>query len=178
MKKIKFGINPLALLAGVFLFISMIYPWWTLNVSVMPRPTNIYPYIIDGPASEFIGYKQSPQMKILYELMIACIFLFLIGSFIKGRTIVITTITAGVLVLLAVWRFMVRITGVAALYEVPIQGHGVGNYGGFAFVDVYTIIQPGLYLAVIAGVIGIIAGLVHKKISEKLSIHWLSNGDN
>lgn len=175
MKKLLFGLDPLAFLASVLLIISMLYPWWTLEVSVMKSPTDIYPYLIDGPASEFIGYQRSVQMTILFYLLLTCIFLFVIGSFIKGRGIAIALTSAGVLVGLAIWRFLVRIAGVAAMYEVPIQGHGVGSYGGFALVDVYTLIQPGLYLAIAAAIVGIISGFFHKKLTEKFSLNWISN---
>ena len=175
MKKIRFGINPLALFAGISLIISMLFPWWTLEVSVMNRPTDIYPYLVDGPASEIIGYKRSPQMTILFTLLISCIFLFILGSFIKGKRIAITSTVGGVLVSLAIWRFLVRISGVAKLYEVPIQGHGVGSYGGFALVEVYSLIQPGLYLAIAAAVLGVLAGLFHKKLTDKLSLNWITN---
>ncbi|MBW6473014.1 MAG: hypothetical protein K0B14_07830 [Anaerolineaceae bacterium] len=175
MKKIRFGINPLALFAGITLIISMLFPWWTLEVSVMNRPTDIYPYLIDGPASDFIGYKRSPQMTILFYLLIACIFLFILGSFIKGKGFAITLTIGGVLVGLAIWRFLVRIAGVAKLYEVPIQGHGVGNYGGFAMTDVYTLIQPGLYLAAAAAVLGVLSGFFHKKLTDKFSLNWITN---
>jgi hypothetical protein len=178
LKKIKFGINPLALIAGISLIISMIFPWWTLEVSVMNRPTDIYPYLIDGPASEFIGYKRSPQMTILFYLLIVCIFLFIIGSFIKGKGIVITNSSGGILVGLAIWRFLIRIVGVAKQYEVPIQGHGVGSYGGFALVDVYTWIQPGLYLAIVAAVLGVLSGIFHKKLTYKFSLNWINNDSN
>ncbi|PKO06759.1 MAG: hypothetical protein CVU41_05335 [Chloroflexi bacterium HGW-Chloroflexi-3] len=178
MKKIKFGINPLALFAVISLIISLLFPWWTLAVSVMKRPTDIYPYLIDGPASDFIGYKRSPQMTILFILLIICIFLFLLGSFIRGKGIAITTAVGGVLVGLAIWRFLARIQGVAALYEVPIQGHGVGSYGGFALVDVYTLIQPGLYLAIAAAVLGVLSGLFHKKLTDKFNLNWITNDSN
>lgn len=178
MKKIKFGINPLALIAGISLIISMIFPWWTLEVSVFNRPTDIYPYLIDGPASEFIGYKRSPQMTILFFLLLFCVFSFLISSFIKGKGIAITSTVAGVLVGLAIWRFLDRIAGVARLYEVPIQGHGVGSYGGFALVDVYTLIQPGLYLAIAASILGVFSGIFHTKLTNKFSLNWISNDSN
>ena len=151
----------------------MFFPWWTLNVSVMHRPTDIYPYLIDGPASEFVGYRQSPQMRILFDLLLACMILFAIGSFVKGKAISITTSAAAVLVGLAIWRFLVRVAGVGRLYNVPIQGHGVGDYGGFAFVDVYTIIQPGIYLALLSVVIGVIAGIFHKKLTNRFSLDWI-----
>jgi len=178
LKKIRFGINPLALFAGISLIISLLFPWWTLEVSVMNRPTDIYPYLVDGPASEIIGYKRSPQMTILFILLIICIFLFLLGSFIKGKGIKITSTVGGTLVGLAIWQFLVRIAGVARLYEVPIIGHGVGSYGGFALVDVYTTIQPGLYLAIAAAILGVLSGLFHKKLTNKYSLNWISMDSN
>ena len=176
MKWLKFGLNPLAFLAFVFLAFAMFFPWWTLEVSVMSRPTDIYPYLIDGPASEFVGYKRSPQMAILFYLLLTCITLLFIGSFVKGKGIAISSTVAAVLIGLAIWRFLVRIGGVAALYDVPIQGHGVGSESGFAMVDVYTVIQPGIYLAILSVVVGIMAGIFHKKLTEKFSLHWISAG--
>ena len=176
MKWLKFGLNPLSFLAFLLLIFAMFYPWWTLSVSVMNRPTDIFPYLIDGPVSEFVGYRRSPQMQILFDLLIACIVLFAVGSFIRGKAIAISTTMASVLTSLAIWRFLVRVSGVAELYEVPIQGHGVGTYGGFANVDVYTIIQPGIYLAVGAVVVGIFAGIFHRRLTEKFCLHWKSAG--
>lgn len=173
MKKLKFGINPLTFLSAILLSLSLIFPWWTLDVSVMPRPTNIYPYLIDGPASEFIGYKRSSIMTILFILLFVCIFLFILGSFLKGKGFAITNIVSGALVALAIWRFLVRIGGVAAMYEVPIQGSGVGSYGGFARVDVYSQIQPGIYLAALAAIIGILSGFFHKRLTNKFSLNWI-----
>ena len=113
-------------------------------------------------------------MAILFYLLVTCIILFIIGSFIKGKGIAITLTVAGVLVGLAIWRFLARIADVAAIYEVPIQGHGVGNYGGFAMVDVYSVLQPGIYLASIVAILGVLAGIFHKKLSKKLSLNWIS----
>lgn len=175
LKKIKFGLDPLAFFAAILLFFSMLYPWWTLEVSVMNRPTDIYPYLIDGPASDFIGYTRSPQMTILFYLLLTCIFLLMVASFIKGKAIAITSTTAGVLVGLAIWRFLVRIGGVAAMYEVPIQGYGVGSYGGFALVEVFTTLRPGLFLAIAAAVLGVFTGFFHKKLTNKFSLNWISS---
>ena len=175
MLKTQFGINPLALLAAILLTISMFFPWWSLDVSVMHQPTFIYPYLIDGPASEFVGYQRSPQMAILFYLLMVCLIMFFFGSFLRNKVFKITLISSGVLVGLAVWRFLVRIGGVAALYDVPIQGHGVGSYGGFAFVDVYTVIQPGLYFAALSAIIGIVAGFLHQKLSTKFRLNWMTN---
>ncbi len=178
MKKIKFGINPLSFLAGILLSISMLFPWWTLSVSVMTRPTDVYPYLLDGPASEFIGYKRSPIMTVLFVLLLVCIAIFFIGSIIKGKAISISLIVSGVLVSLAIWRFLVRIAGVAAQYDVPIQGSGVGSFGGFATTDVYTTLQAGVYLTAASAIIGIISGLYHKKLTNKLNLNWLSSNSN
>ena len=97
---------------------------------------------------------------------------------IKGKAISIANSTAGILVGLAIWRFLIRIGGVAELYEVPIQGHGVGSYGGFALVDVFTTIQPGIYLAAVAAVVGFLAGVFHKKLSNKFSLYWITNDES
>ncbi len=61
------------------------------------------------------------------------------------------------------------------MYEVPIQGHGVGSYGGFALVEVFTSIRSGLYLAIAAATLGVLSGFFHKKLSEKFSLYWISN---
>ena len=178
MKKIKFGFNPLSFLAGILLSLSMIYPWWTLDVAAMNGPTDIYPYLIDGPSSVFIGYTRSQIMTILFILLLIFNAIFLLGSFIRGKAISISISTAGVFVAIAIWRLLVRIASVAAQYDVPIQGSGIGSFGGFARTNVVTIIQPGTYLAAAAAIIGIISGLYHGKLTNKLSLNWLSSDSN
>ena len=122
--------------------------------------TDVYPYLIDGPASEFIGYKRSPAMTLLTVVLILCILLVFLGSFIKSKATRIILAVSGVLVLVSGWRLLVRVTGVAARFNIPVQGHGIANYGGFADLEVWTWIQPGMYLAGAAGLLIIIASLI------------------
>ena len=57
---------------------------------------------------------------------------------------------SGVLTFLAAWRLLVRISGVAGRFDLSIQGHGWGQYGGFAQVEVFTWLRPGIYLMIAA----------------------------
>jgi hypothetical protein len=163
MNQNRFGINVLGFLSGVVTTVAMFNPWWSFTLQVMGQ-TDLYPYLVDGPASEFLGYKRSPQMTILTVLLIICILLCVIGSFFKGRSGSIMLAIAGVLTFLAVWRFVARIADVAARFHLGIQGHGIGSLGGFAKVEVWTWIRPGLYLITVGGFLAIVASLLASKL--------------
>lgn len=162
MKRWMQGVNLLAMLAGLVMIISMLFPWWSFQLEFSER-TDLYPYFLDGPGSELVGYKRSPQMALLTGVFIVCIGLCLVGSFNKGRGARIMLFISGALIFLGVWRLLVRIAGVADRFHLPIQGHARGNYGGFAEVYVSTWLRPGLYIIVLAGILVLVAALLHRK---------------
>lgn len=166
MKERRIGVNILALLGGLSMILAMFFPWWSFKLEYTPQ-TDLYPYLIDGPGSELIGYKRSPQMTVLTVVLIACIVLCLVGSFLEGRKAKIMLGTSGILVLLATWRLLHRISGVAARFDLPIQGQTRGSLGGFAVVEVATWLRPGLYLIIAGGVLVLIAAFLHDKVRIK-----------
>ena len=163
MKNLHFGVNILALVAVALMAVAMYQPWWSFALEGSPQ-TDIYPYLIDGPGSEYIGYKRSPQMTLLTGVLIACITLTLVGSILKGKSSRITLAVAGVLVLLASWRLLARVAGVAARFEIPLQGQGRAIYEGFAQIFVWTKLRPGTYLMVAGGILAILAGILHSRV--------------
>ncbi|MCJ7625450.1 MAG: Trp biosynthesis-associated membrane protein [Anaerolineaceae bacterium] len=165
MKRGLFGFNPLALIASGLMAIAMYYPWWSFRLEISPMQSDIYPYVIIGPASELVGYKRSPQMTILTVVLIASIVICLLGSFFKRRVGSILLVTSSLLVFLGCWRLMLRLASIAARFDLSLQGEGFGTYEGFASVRAWTWIRPGLYLALLGGVLALIAGLLNNKIS-------------
>lgn len=159
-----FGFDFLGLISGASMIAAMFFPWWYFKMDMNFVPTIIYPYLIDGPMSQFVGYQRSPTMTILTIVLIVCILLIIIGSFIKRKAGRILLISSGAIILLAAWRLMARIAGVADRFGVPIQGFKVAKYEGFSDVQVWTRIEPGLYLAIIAGIIAIVACFIHEKV--------------
>ncbi|MHB0988171.1 MAG: hypothetical protein ACYC3P_05835 [Bellilinea sp.] len=103
-------------------------------------------------------------MTLLTGVLIVAILLCLVGSVLSKRPAKILLGISGLLVLLAAWRLLVRVAGVAARFNLPLQGHGQGSLGGFAKVEVWTWLQPGLYLAVLGGVLALLASLLHSKV--------------
>lgn len=160
----KLGFNILAFLSGIVMVVAMFYPWWSIKLTIMGQ-TDIYPYLVDGPLSQLIGYKRSPQMTILTGLLITCILLCLIGGLLKGKSGRIMLAISGVLTLLAAWRFVARMAEVAGRFDLSIQGYGRGSFGGFAKVDVWTWLRPGIYLIIIGGVLAIIASIFGTKLN-------------
>lgn len=149
-------INILAVLGSILMILAMFFPWWSFTLEYTD-PTYLYPYLLDGPASEIIGYKRSPQMTLLTGVLVACIVLALVGAFSsksRSRWLLLASV---VLNSLAIWRLLVRIAGVAAVYHMPIQGHTIASYGGFAKVKVWTQLHPGIYLNV-AGIFLVLLG--------------------
>jgi hypothetical protein len=163
MKKWHWGVNIPGFLSGIVMIVAMFYPWWSIKLTIMGQ-TDIYPYLVNGPLSQLIGYKRSPQMTILTGILIVCILLCLIGAFLKGKSGRIMLAISGVLTFLAAWRFVSRMADVAGRFELTIQGYGRGSFGGFAKVEVWTWLRPGLYLIIIAGVLAIIASLLEPKL--------------
>jgi hypothetical protein len=159
VKRLNLGINILGAIAGVLMIVAMFVPWWSFKLSYT-ETTDLYPYLIDGPFSELIGYKRSPQMTILTGVLIACIVLCLLGSVLRGKSARIMLALSGVLALLGAWRLLIRVSGVAARFGLPIQGHGWGQYGGFARVEVFTWLQPGTYLMIAGGILAILASVI------------------
>lgn len=159
-KKIAWGFNPLAILAAISMSAAMFFPWWHFGIAIND-PTEIYPYLVDGPASEMVGYKRSPTMLILTILLLVCIILVLLGSIWRSKVSVGLIITGGALILLAVWRFYLRMESVSDGYHMPVQGHGFASYGGFGNYEVNNWFQPGIYLATVAGILALLAGVFH-----------------
>jgi hypothetical protein len=163
MKRWHFGINLLGFGAGCLMIVSMFMPWWSFRWEFVD-PTDIFPYLVSGPGSELVGYKRSPEMVLLTGVLIACILICLAGSLLKGRWAKIMMIGSGLLVVVAAWRLLARVSGVAERFGLPVVGHGWGSLGGFAKVEVWTWIQPGLAVIVGAGLLAMLAGLLHRKI--------------
>ena len=160
MKNWRFGVNILGLIAVALMIVAMYYPWWSFTI-METKKTDIYPYLIDGAGSEMIGYKRSSQMTLLTGILIACISLTFIGSVLRGRWSRILLAIAGVITLLGAWRLLARVTGVAARFDIPIQGQGIAVYEGFAQIEVSTQLELGTYLVVAGGILAILAGLLH-----------------
>lgn len=163
MKRWMQGVNPLAMLAGLIMIVSLLFPWWSFQLEYAEQ-SDLYPYMLDGPASEMVGYKRSPQMELLTGVFVVCIGLCLVGSFIKGRLARIMLFLSGALVFLGVWRLLARIADVAARFTLPIQGHGRASYGPFVQVYAATWLRPGVYIIILAAVLALVAALLHKKL--------------
>lgn len=161
VKNWRFGVNVLGLIALILMILAMFQPWWSFTLQETKK-TDVYPYLIDGAGSEMIGYKRSPQMTLLTGVLVACILLTLVGSLLKGRISQILLAVAGVLTLLGTWRLLARVAGVAARFEIPLQGQGRAIYEGFAQIEVATQLEPGTYLIVAGGVLALLASLLHR----------------
>jgi hypothetical protein len=142
---------------------AMFQPWWSFQLEGSPQ-TDIYPYLIDGPGSEFIGYRRSPQMELLTGVLIACITASFVGSFLPGKSSRIVLALAALLSLLGGWRLLVRVAGVAAGFEIPIQGEGIAVYGGFAQINIWTRIGLGTYLMAAGAIMALLAALLHSRV--------------
>jgi hypothetical protein len=160
MKNWRLGVNIMGLVAVTLMIAAMYLPWWSFALESSPQ-TDVYPYLIDGPGSEYIGYKRSPQMTLLTGVLIASILLGLIGSFLTGMASRIILVVAGLLALLGTWRLLARVAGVAGRFEIPLQGQGRAIYEGFAQIEVWTKLQPGAYLIIVGGGLAILAGVLH-----------------
>jgi hypothetical protein len=167
VKQASLGFNWLAIIAGLLMVIAMFFPWWSFSLQFAGQ-TDLYPYLISGPGSELIGYKRSPQMTLLTGVIIGAIVFCLVGSVLKGKLGRGLLVTSGVLILLAAWRLLIRVAGVAARFNIPLQGEGVANYEGFAIIEVSTWLRPGLYLVVAGAILAIAAAIFHNRLRVRV----------
>jgi hypothetical protein len=158
----KFSFNYLGILAGILMVAAMFQPWWSFSLEFAGQ-TDLYPYKIQGPGSEIVGYKRSPQMNLLTNALYGCIGMCFAGSLLRGKLGSLLMFLSGLVVFLASWRLLMRIEGVADRFHVPIQGHAFASYEGFARMEVYTWIQPGLYLIIAGGILVVLAGLLNSR---------------
>jgi len=163
VKNWKFGPNILALIAVGLMVYAMYLPMWSFALQDSPQ-TDVYPYLIDGPGSEYIGYKRSPTMELLTGVLIGAIALTFIGCFLPGKSSRIVLTLAGIVVLLGTWRLLARMAGVAARFEIPLQGEGIAVWEGFANIDVWTRIGDGTYYFIAGGLLAILAAVLHSKV--------------
>lgn len=163
MNKIKFGINVLAFVAVLLMSYAMTQPWWMFQLEGSPI-TQIYPYLIDGPGSEFIGYRRSPQMEILTGVFGVCIALSAAGVFLSGRLSRVLLGFSGTVIILGIWRLLARLSGVAARFEIPLQGKGIATYDGFANINVWTRLGLGTYLMVAGALLVLLAAVFHHQV--------------
>ena len=164
-KGLKLGINIPGFLAAILGAISMFFPWWHFGIEIgNDGPSEIYPYLIDGAAASMVGYKRSPTMVILSILIVICLIVILISSLIKSKITIGLMAGSGVLILLVCWRFYERMKTVSEGYNMPVLGRGTADYGGLAVYEVHNWFHPGFYLAVIAGVLAILAALFYEKL--------------
>lgn len=161
MRRWLSGINWLALLATGLMAAAMLSPWWTLafkgNV-----PSDIYPYLIDGPASEFIGYKRSTQMTILTYALSVGIGLSLLGSVLRGRAGRLALFVGALVSGYGTYRLVARISMVAERYGIPLQGSAI-TYEEFAPTRVEGTIRPGIPLMAAGAVLCLLAAVLHNK---------------
>jgi hypothetical protein len=164
----RLGFNPLGFLAAIVIAVGLLFPFWNFRLEYM-KPTEIYAYIIKGPITEYIGYNRSSQMGLLTGVLIACIIFCLAGSLLKGKAGRIFLAIAGILIFLCIWRFLVRMEGIADYFDLPIQGHGTASAGAFAKVEGWTAFQPGFYLIAAGGILAILASILHNRIQLRLT---------
>jgi hypothetical protein len=167
MKRWLSALNVLGLVAGCVMIAAMLFPWWSLTIE-WAGETNVYPYLISGPASELIGYRRSPQMTLLTGILVSCIVLCFVGSALRGKVGRVILGISGLLALLGAWRLVVRVAGVAARFDIPVQGRAVVRYMGFAPTAVSARLRLGLYLIVAAGVLCLVSSIFHDKLRLRL----------
>jgi hypothetical protein len=163
----RISFNPLGFLAGILIGIGVLLPLWAFRLEYM-KTTNIYAYVISGPITEWIGYNRNQLMPLLTGVLVACAVFCLVGSFMKPKTARILFGLSGMLIGLSVWRFLVRMKGIADYFDLPIQGHAIASAGAFAKVEGWTWIQPGLYLISAGGILAIFALILHSWIQLQL----------
>jgi hypothetical protein len=161
MRKWILRLNLLGLIAVVILAVALQFPWWSFGTEFLEQ-SYVYPYIIDGPVTEIIGYRQSTQMKLLTGVLIGCVALALLGSLIRKWPGRLLLTLSGLVTLYGAYRLFMRITSVAARSGIPIQGTAT-TYEEFAVVTYTSQLHPGLHLTLLGATLCLLAALLHNQ---------------
>ena len=163
MKRITFP-NILAIAAALAIAVSLLYPWWSLEIEIIGK-TYIYPYIIKGPATEVLGYRRTAQMPMLTGALIACVVLALSGSVLGKRAGRIALVGAGLLAAGAAWRFYERALDIASRYHMTsVNGKTVARMMSFSPLHVAASLQPGFYIDLAGAALCLLAALFHTRL--------------
>jgi hypothetical protein len=156
------GIDLLAVLAGCVLVAALVQPWWSFDMG-LPEFTHVYPYIMRGPATEFVGYRRTSQMETATYAMAAAGVLIVVGALLRGWKGSLPLALAGAIILVIRSRFIERIADMASRNSMPVEGSGWAEYeSGMAIVWVTSRLGPGLRLGLIAGAMCLVAALLHR----------------
>lgn len=163
MRSRKLEINPLALLGTGCLIASMLIPWWGFFTNNNTE-SFLYPYIIKGPVVNMIGYPRSPQMVLLTWALVISIILGLLGSYFQKVPGRVLRFLGGSITTIFLWRFIYRMTEIADAFNLPLQGVGDAEYGGFFVATATSSLKPGFYLACVAAALLILSAFIAWKI--------------
>lgn len=161
MEKSRSLPNLIAIVGALLIGVSLAYPWWSLDIEIIGK-TYIFPYIIRGPATQVLGYKRTPQMPLLTGIIVACVVLALLGSFLGRRLGRLVLLVAGALSGLAAWRFYERALDIASRYQMQsVNGETIARVGAFTPLHVSARLEPGFYMNVAGGVACLLALILH-----------------
>jgi hypothetical protein len=153
--------NLVAILGGLLIGVSLLYPWWSLDIEFIGK-TNIFPYIIRGPATSVLGYRTTAQMPLLTGMVIACVVLALVGSFLGRRAGRLALFGSALFAGLAAWRFHARALDIVGRYNMTtVNGETVARVGAFTPLHVAARLEPGFYLNIAGGALCLVAVLLH-----------------
>ncbi len=161
MKKPRPLPNVFALLGSLLIAVSLAYPWWSLDIQFVGK-TDIFPYIIRGPATQVLGYRRTAQMPLLTGIVVACVLLPLLGSFLGRRSGRAVLLLSGLLSGLAAWRFYARALDIAGRYQMTsVNGETIARVGAFSPLHVAARLESGFYLNLAGGAVCLLALLLH-----------------
>ncbi|NYT00262.1 MAG: hypothetical protein GKB99_00850 [Methanocellales archaeon] len=170
--------NPVALIAAVFIILSMRFYWWRIwfTGSVgTGRGIEVYPYSLVGTIPpEGLDYIPNigHSLQWFFGVLVIMILMIIIGSFLKKKIGIPLILVPSLMCLAIRYVFRMRLQaridglefgGMIQVPTLPIQGEiMVEGY------DVVTNFGLGYDLIVVAGIIGILSIILHDRIKINL----------
>lgn len=173
----KFNVlrNPVALIAAVFIILSMFFYWWRVwfvetdgGIGIEVYPHSLVGTIPEPALVPPIGH----SLHWFFVALVIMILMIVIGSFLKKKIGIPLILLSSSMCLAVRYVFGMRLqaridTAIMStmidLPELPIEGE--------AFIEGYTIATnfgPGYDLIVVAGIIGILSVILHDRIKINL----------
>ncbi|GEM_PF-6156649 len=170
--------NPFALMAIVFIILSMCFYWWRIwFVGAVGEGIGIevYPHSLVGTIpSEGLDFIPNigHSLQWFFVVLIIMILMIFMGSFLKKKIGIPLILVSSLMCLAIRYAFKMRLQAridalkMGAMIQIPtVEIEGKVMIEGY---DVVTNFGPGYDLIVVAGIIGILSVILHDRIRINL----------
>jgi hypothetical protein len=162
--------NPLGLLAGIAFTASIFSPWWYAALHLDYFTIKAYPFILrhDLPSDSLHYVIETPIIGVAFLIWLLLSYLFLAfwGSTLPGKKGRLFLVADGIFMLLYAAGFYGAIWFATQRVNLPVTGYS--SVAATVQVDIHMHFLTPYYIAIGAGVLCLLAALIHGAVKIRL----------